>query len=161
MNKYYAYDREYNANYKRTHKEQLFEYNRQYSKTESGKESKLRSRLKFRQTHPEYYREYYKNIIVKQQRQRKLKILTHYGKGKAACVLCGENRIACLSIDHINNDGYEQRKQMHGRGSDTLYRWLETNNYPTGYQTLCMNCQFIKRKDMQHWNTEGVKSGKE
>jgi len=50
--------------------------------------------------------------------QIKTEVLTHYGKGYLACVICGESRLACLSIDHINGGGR--------------------------YQTLCMNCQFLK-----------------
>ena len=28
-----------------------------------------------------------------------------------------------------------------------LYNWLIKNNFPSGFQTLCMNCQFIKREE--------------
>ena len=70
-------------------------------------------------------------------------ILTHYGGGKLACVVCGEGRLACLSIDHINGGGTKHRKQM--GGGSAFYCWLKKQNYPKGYQTLCMNCQFVKR----------------
>jgi hypothetical protein len=35
----------------------------------------------------------------------KKSVLHHYGNEKYECVLCGENRIVCLSIDHINGGG--------------------------------------------------------
>ena len=35
----------------------------------------------------------------------KREVLTHYGNDKLACVKCGEENIACLSIDHINGGG--------------------------------------------------------
>ncbi len=59
--------------------------------------------------------------------------------------MCGEKRLACLSIDHINNGGRQQRKEL-GTGGEKLYHWLKRNNYPLGYQTLCMNCQWFKRE---------------
>ncbi len=73
----------------------------------------------------------------------KIKILTHYGGGKCACVQCGESRPACLSIDHIDGNGNRHRKILKRGGN--FYYWLTTNNYPEGYQTLCMNCQFVKK----------------
>lgn len=73
----------------------------------------------------------------------KASILTHYGKGKCACIRCGFTDIRALSIDHIEGNGAEHRKTLKG-GSQKLYRWLFDNDFPEGYQTLCLNCQFIK-----------------
>lgn len=73
-------------------------------------------------------------------------ILTHYSNGKLACVKCGFDDIRALSIDHINGGGNKHRRGL-PRASFSLYRWLKTNNYPEGYQTLCMNCQWIKRQE--------------
>ena len=75
----------------------------------------------------------------------RLEVLGHYGKGKVACVICGESRTACLSIDHINGRGAEHRRQIKVKGT-TFYSWLRKREYPEGYQTLCMNCQWVKRK---------------
>ncbi len=79
----------------------------------------------------------------------KIEVLTHYGKGKCGCIKCGEARLACLSIDHSNGKQsliYEDKtpagKVRHGRD---LYCWLRMSGYPKGYQTLCMNCQWVKR----------------
>ena len=73
----------------------------------------------------------------------KIEVLTHYGNGIPACVTCGEARLACLSIDHINNNGAEERRGMAKYGF-SIYRCLKSQGFPKGYQTLCMNCQFIK-----------------
>jgi len=35
---------------------------------------------------------------------------------------------------------------MTKRGS-RFYYWLRRQGYPEGYQTLCMNCQWIKRSE--------------
>lgn len=74
----------------------------------------------------------------------KIETLTHYGKGKCACVMCGESRPACLTIDHINGGGKRHRAELGRKGGYKFYYWLRQQNFPTGYQTLCMNCQFVK-----------------
>lgn len=73
----------------------------------------------------------------------KTSILTHYGDGKCACVNCGFSDIRALTIDHTDGRGAQHRKSI-GRGGLSFYRWLFDNDFPEGYQTLCMNCQFIK-----------------
>lgn len=71
-------------------------------------------------------------------------VLTHYGKGKLACVHCGFNDTRALSLDHIEGDGKIRRDSGELTGV-ALYRRLKNLGYPIGYQTLCMNCQWIKR----------------
>jgi len=82
-------------------------------------------------------------------RQQKLKteVLSHYSKGKLECAICAEKRMDCLSLDHMNNNGEEDRKRI-GEGVN-IYRWLRKQAYPSGFQVLCMNCQFIKRAENQ------------
>ena len=46
-----------------------------------------------------------------------------------------------LTVDHINNDGVAHRKKIKKRN---IYQWLTKNNFPEGFQTLCMNCNFAK-----------------
>ena len=81
------------------------------------------------------------------QRQLELKgqCLKHYGNDKIACVLCGFDDMRALSIDHIQGNGAEHRRLINNRRGAPFYRWLKNNGYPDGYQTLCMNCQYIKR----------------
>ena len=81
-------------------------------------------------------------------------VLTHYGNGRCACVRCGFTDIRALSIDHINGGGAQDRKKV-GSGV-RFYKWLKDMGYPQGYQTLCMNCQFIKK----HWNRGGMNEEK-
>lgn len=95
----------------------------------------------YRQTHKEEL--YEKNRAKK--RNLKIKALTHYGKNKLACVRCGFVDIRALSIDHINGEGYKHRKIGKAKLGSSFYRQLKDQGYPEGYQTLCMNCQWIKR----------------
>ena len=73
----------------------------------------------------------------------KTEVLTHYGEGRLACVMCGESRLACLSIDHIEGGGVSNRKELNAYGY-RFYKRLKKEDFPKGYQTLCMNCQFVK-----------------
>ncbi len=85
-------------------------------------------------------------ICARTQLKLKMEVLTHYGGGLLQCAHCDDKRIDCLSLDHINNDGYEHRKRI---GSVNIYRLLKKQGYPDGYQVLCMNCQWIKRAEHQ------------
>ena len=85
---------------------------------------------------------------VGNQRLARLKlkeeVLTYYGNGKCACVKCGHTTLASLSIDHINGKGSREKRE---KGIGNYYAWLKKEGYPSGYQTLCMNCQFVKREE--------------
>jgi len=84
---------------------------------------------------------------------RKIQVLSHYGSSKCACVVCGEDDIACLSIDHIGGGGAQHRKVI---GSH-FYLHLIKQGFPEGYQTLCMNCQFKKRfREREHRTLENL-----
>lgn len=81
------------------------------------------------------------SVMGKQRiREQKAIVLKQYGE---ACKCCGEARFEFLTIDHINSDGATHRKEIK---TTTLYRWLIANNFPPGFQTLCMNCNFAKGK---------------
>lgn len=74
-------------------------------------------------------------------REQTLKV---YGNGKIQCVLCGFNDIRALQIDHINGGGSKEIRK-YGSGGTGQYQRLRKMNYPPGYQTLCANCNWIKR----------------
>ena len=92
---------------------------------------------------------YYAEIQVCLRRRTRLEVLTHYGNGKFACVICGEERYDCLSIDHINGGGTKLKREGELLGA-AFYCQLKKRGYPTEFRTLCMNCQAIeyaKRKN--------------
>lgn len=71
----------------------------------------------------------------------RFEVLSHYSPD-LCCVKCGFNgHISALSIDHINGDGADHRRQL---GGSNMYRWIKNNDFPNTFQVLCMNCQFIK-----------------
>jgi len=79
---------------------------------------------------------------IRRQKVKK-EVLTHYGNGNCSCVRCGFEDIRALSIDHINGNGHYLRTK--NKSHRNITKWLKDNDFPIGYQTLCMNCQFIKR----------------
>ncbi len=81
----------------------------------------------------------------KYKRRIKKEVMMHYGGGQCVCAICGETNLYCLSIDHINGRGNQERKTKRFIvWGGNIYGYLRKAHYPTGYQVLCMNCQFIK-----------------
>ena len=103
------------------------------------------------QNHKEVYTKWRlrnKDIINHQSRLRnkkiKLEVLNYYSNGLMKCKCCDELELDFLSIDHIDGGGKRMQKIQ---GMDTgLYKWLKRNEFPEGFQVLCMNCNFAKGK---------------
>lgn len=89
----------------------------------------------------EHREERLKYHIIKNTKNKFI-VMNKYG---GMCVCCNENRIVFLSIDHINNDGNIHRRELKIKGGTGMYRWLIKNNFPEGFQILCMNCNHAKR----------------
>ena len=91
------------------------------------------------------YRDEHKDEYNSRRNERKRKIrlecLKRYSSEEIKCVLCGENHVEFLAIDHINGGGNKHRKEI-GGGSDSSYAWLKKNNFPPGFRVLCNNCNF-------------------
>jgi hypothetical protein len=139
-----------NKNYRLKHLEQEALHHREYYK--NNKERALKQIKEYRENNKDHIKMLYRVRYVTNKTKRynrnlalKLDILKHYGNGYLACVKCGFTDIRALSIDHINGNGNKQRREL--KLSSNLYYWLKKHNYPEGYQTLCMNCQFIKKLD--------------
>lgn len=92
-----------------------------------------------KQCRREYTQRYNKERHLRRRRQA----LEAYG-GKCAC--CGITEEVFLAINRIDGDGGAHRKEIRSSGSATMYRWLDHNNYPEGFQVLCHNCNYAKYK---------------
>jgi len=93
------------------------------------------------------------NTVVKMVKRKKirnnspskLEVMSHYSKkiskmNVPCCACCGEDlAIDILTIDHIKG-----RKKGDKRTGEGLYRYLIRNNFPSGYQVLCFNCNAAK-----------------
>jgi hypothetical protein len=138
------------------------------------KEYRERHKDKIRLTKQEYYLENREHTIArtslyaKQNRVKhnawgtkakdklKLEVFSVYSCGNPKCKNCNEIEIGVLTIDHINGEGADHingegadhRRELFGDnkgGGYKMYQWLKKNNYPSGFQVLCYNCQFRKR----------------
>lgn len=104
---------------------------------EKAREQKKILMRKLRSENPEKYNEQSKKSKVKQR----LKLFEMYG---TVCSRCGFEDMRALSLDHVNNNGGEERRQLGERG---VYKKAKDVYDPETYQILCMNCQFIKRSE--------------
>ncbi len=99
------------------------------------------------------YREKNRVLIRKKQNasRRKLKhlVLEHYGE---ECNYCGFSDYRALQIDHINNNGAQERKSLGGQQVSgwRFYSYLVKQGFPIGYQTLCANCNNIKQWELNN-----------
>lgn len=57
------------------------------------------------------------------------------------CANCGVAHSAVLTLDHVNNDGNEHRKQI---SENRLFLWACKNGFPDSLQLLCYNCNIGK-----------------
>lgn len=98
------------------------EYRKEWFKSDKGKENKKKYHLNLKKT-----------------------IISEYSNNENKCSCCGEMELLFLTIDHINNDGAEDRKKT-GSGAG-FYRYLKRNNFPNKdkYQVLCFNCNHGKQ----------------
>lgn len=120
---------EQTKDYYEAHKEDMDNYRRSYYKENKDKISK-------------YCRTYREKLAWE--------VLSHYGGNPPKCVCCGENNILFLTIDHINNNGRQHRRELSKRtdgGSRMIYTWLKNNNFPDGFQVLCYNCNCGKARN--------------
>lgn len=133
--------------WRENHREKYEAYKKEYRQRPEVQE-KSRAR---KQT-PEYkaYMREYRNrpgYSEKKKRWRylrKVRVLTHYSKGDVPkCVCCGEETLIFLTIDHINGGGRQHHKEITGE----MYGWIERNDYPSMFQTLCMNCNYGKHQN--------------
>ena len=112
-----------------------------------------------------------RRIIIKDRRNRKQLVFSHYSKKLSnsdvpCCNCCGYTGIEFLTVDHIIPKREMEKKVTSllrsiseiisptpkeiamgfkaKRKGDPLNQWLITNNFPKGFQILCWNCNFAK-----------------
>lgn len=94
----------------------------------------------FRKEHNDEYRLYRSQWRLK----KRLEALEAYGN---KCVCCGEMEIHFLTFDHINNDGYIDRKtdkRVAGHFTSDLLNKIKLGQKRKDIQILCYNCNCAK-----------------
>ena len=96
----------------------------------------------------EHYREYTSKLTKDTALEIKTDVLRHYSKKLSnsdipCCRCCDEHEfLIFLTIDHITNrKNTTHKKSLVGR---SMYRYLQKEGYPSGYQVLCWNCNSAK-----------------
>lgn len=88
------------------------------------------------------------NESKRYRKELKINALRAYShNNKIECICCGEKKIDFLCLDHIDNNGSQQRRERkYGLGTSFL-KWLKANNYPKDIrlQVMCLNCNMSKR----------------
>jgi hypothetical protein len=86
---------------------------------------------------------------AKRLRKAQVKDAAFAAYGGYVCSCCGETGRDFLTLDHIGNDGAKWREAQFGSrlyaGARTYWRLMRLG-YPAGFQVLCMNCNWGKRK---------------
>jgi len=109
---------------------------------------------RYYQEHKPKFQEYKKKHYTKNAEYlRKLRfsrrsiVLNHYGN---RCNCCGEVNYKFLTIDHVDNNGAQERREMNinrAGGSDRLITKILKDNFPGNYQILCYNCNCGKARN--------------
>lgn len=68
--------------------------------------------------------------------QYRIRVLEGYG---GCCACCGESDPRFLTIDHVDGNGAEHRRDL-GTGSNRVWLQIIREGFPEGYQCLCYNC---------------------
>ena len=107
-------------------------------------------------------RAYYRDIL-------RIIVLQVYSQNKMCCELCGEDDLDVLTIDHIDGNGAQHRKNNHLCGGEDMHKWIIDNEFPDGLRVLCRNCNtkewlrlksninYRKWKPKSHKNKGGIK----
>lgn len=96
-------------------------------------EEQREDRRKLRHKYQERYRE-----------KLRRETFAHYSSGTMTCARCDFSNIRALTIDHIDGSGHVHRREGQPSGY-RFYTLLRQRGFPSGYQVLCANCQFIKQ----------------
>lgn len=119
----------------------------------------------YRLAHIEQYKKYHKKYYLNHQENKsfypnwtpaqkydyseKKKQVRHdclyaYSNGAMNCQCCGIKDELFLTLDHVQNDGYKEKKIGSKRrlGGTSLYHYLNVRGFPNKekYQVLCWNC---------------------
>ncbi len=73
------------------------------------------------------------------RREARQAVLAGYG---SKCACCGEATAAFLALDHVNNDGREDREKW--RTNHRIYIQAIRAGFPPRFQLLCHNCNMAK-----------------
>lgn len=88
-----------------------------------------------------YYRNRETKLTANKKYRQRLRQQVFEAYGGTVCACCGDTHEEFLTIDHINGDGADHRREI-GKSTYKLHLWLKNSGFPGGFRILCMNCNF-------------------
>lgn len=93
--------------------------------------------------HSEKYNYYHKRNL-----EFKKKCISYFSNNTNKCSMCGCNDLDVLCMDHIYNNGSEERKKILGKNKGGIYTYYISKPFPyhlkNTIQILCLNCNILK-----------------
>lgn len=129
------------ARYRKKHAEAIKQ--RKRADYQKHKEKYRERSAKWRKNNPEKWKSMMRVSNSCQRQRLRLEMTKAYGQ-KCAC--CGEDEVLFLELDHINNDGFSDRK-INGAGVKLLCRLKKAGWPKDRYQLLCCNCNQGKKRN--------------
>ena len=78
----------------------------------------------------------------------KKKCIAYFSNDTNKCSHCGCTDIDVLCMDHIYNNGSEERKKILGKNKGGIYNYYVSKSFPyhlkNSIQILCLNCNILK-----------------
>ncbi len=132
---------ESNRKYREANKQRISDYHSNYR--EEHKVKLTAQQAAWAKANPEQRRRNARNYYYK------LRDAAMEAYGGLVCNWCGIDEPLVLGIDHIDGGGNAHRKELSGKTTNTnvFFRWLRDNDYPPGFQVLCMNCNHAKSRN--------------
>ena len=78
-----------------------------------------------------------KSIIM-----NRISIIKYYSHGKFECSRCKIKDFRLLDLDHINGGGSKEHRKY--PGSTVFYKKIIKDGFPSKFQVLCRNCNWLK-----------------
>lgn len=100
------------------------------------RKKKSEATSRFIKNNPHIQKEYHLKV--------RKEVLAKYGN---KCTCCGEDKWPLLVIDHVNNDGGRERKELYGGqsgSSHSFFLMLKREEVREDLQILCWNCNAAK-----------------
>jgi hypothetical protein len=130
------------AKWHREHYQKHIELNREINRKRASH---------YRSNKPEKAKNAAKKYRLRKQAENREKIYAAYGN---KCVCCGEDNPLFLTVDHVNSDGYLERKNKKYTSGSQFYSLIVKQNFPDKYQLLCYNCNMGRARNngiCPHW----------
>ena len=138
-------------------REKRLKWQREYSR-ELRKDPEYRAKkAKWNKEWIQNNRERYNAAKYVYREKLKIKVLAMFSGGKVCCAECGEGDVDVLCLDHINDNGADDRRNLkvsgRGQGAGTrMYEAVLREGITDGLQVLCFNCNTKKEAERKRGN---------